>query len=103
MGRERGDGKISGLLPRCAWTRALMGCCLGILTGLAAALPVADLPPHLPALQPREEAPRAVIAFRDGRLSVSVRAATWEEVLPALERRRGVQIRALGRLSGTVT
>jgi hypothetical protein len=93
--RERGDWKISGLLPRRAWTRILTGCCLGILTSLTA-LPATDLPPHPPALEAREDVPRAVITFRDGRLSVSVRAATWEEVLSTLERHTGIQIRVDG-------
>jgi HEAT repeats len=101
--RGRGDWKISGLLPRRAWTRTLTGCCLGILTCLAAALPAADLPPHPLEPQTREEAPRAVITFRDGRLSVSLHAATWEEVLPTLERHTGIQIRVDGSLAGTLT
>jgi hypothetical protein len=101
--RGRGDWKISGLFPRRAWTRTLTGCCLGILTSLAAALPAADLPPHPPEPQTREEAPRAVITFRDGCLSVSTHGAPWEEVLQELERYTGVQIRVKGPLAGTLT
>jgi hypothetical protein len=73
------------------------------IAGITAAH-VGDAPPRPShGLEARAAAPQVVIDWRDGRLSVSVRAATWENLLPALERHTGLQIRVLGPLSGTVT
>ena len=92
----RGRGGVGCL----AW---LLLCVFASLAGVTPARPGDAPPAPLPGLEARAVAPRLVIDWRDGQLSVSAREAPWEDVLPVLERHTGVQIRVRGRLAGTFT
>jgi hypothetical protein len=92
--RER--SALPAFSPAGRWGRRGVGRLAGLLLTLAASLA------SIPAARPGE-APRVVIDWHDGRLSVRAYEAPWEAVLPALQRHTGVEIQVKGPLAGTLT
>jgi hypothetical protein len=96
--------------PSSGWSRRSVGpwgwlllYVFASVSSVTAARPGDTPPSRLPGLQARTPAPRLVLNWHDGRLSVSAHAASWEEVLQELERHTEVKIRVQGQLTGTLT
>ena len=103
MGRVRSDLNVLELIRFGALRLALTLCCWGILTGLAAACPAPDSPSQPQMSEAGAAAPRVLITFEGGLLSISARAAPWSEMLQEIERHTGISIRVQGPLTGTLT